>query len=373
MRSDPKVRFREEATHTLVVVFLRGGADGLSMVVPTEDDAYYRARPLIGIAKGDTKALDSMFGFNAAMAPLHRAYDEGELLIVQGAGSEEDSRSHFEAQDYMEHGGTGAGGWLGRYLRNNSRAANNPLAAVALGKYSPESLRSSPATVVMDSLAELSLGEDAREYLDDLRDLYGAASLPWADAGTDLLDAMERIESLHSSPYESEGGASYPDDAFAQHLKQVAQLVKAGLGVEAVTLDLAGWDSHVVSATLMNPLMTRLAAGLMAFYDDLGPKRENTTVVVMSEFGRRVYENASLGTDHGRGSVMMVLGGGVRGGRVLADWPGLAEEHLEGPGDLPVRFNYRDILAGIVQRHLPETALNQIFPGYTLKPMETMY
>ncbi len=167
-------------------------------------------------------------------------------------------------------------------------------------------------------------------------------------------------------------GSHYPDEAFAQHLRQVAQLIKAGLGVEAATIDLGGWDSHVVSSTLMNPLMTRLSEGLMAFYDDLGERRERTTVVVMSEFGRRVYENASLGTDHGRGSVMMVLGGGVKGGRVLADWPGLAEENLEGPGDLPVRFNYRDVLASVFQRHLPNLQLNHVFPGYTLTPMEVM-
>jgi len=367
----PRVTMREDATHTLVVVFLRGGADGLNMVVPTADDDYYRARPLIGVSEKDTTPLDHLFGLNNALAPLHRAYDGGELLVIHGAGSEEDSRSHFEAQDYMEHGGLGAGGWLGRYLRQNPRAANNPLAAVAMGKTSPESLRSSPATVVMDSLAELSLGEDAGAFLDDLGVLYGDSSLPWGGAGSDLLEAMGRIETLQSTPDVSQG-SHYPDEAFAQHLRQVAQLIKAGLGVEAATIDLGGWDSHVVSSTLMNPLMTRLSEGLMAFYDDLGERRERTTVVVMSEFGRRVYENASLGTDHGRGSVMMVLGGGVKGGRVLADWPGLAEENLEGPGDLPVRFNYRDVLASVFQRHLPNLQLNHVFPGYTLTPMEVM-
>jgi len=366
------ISWRAESAHTLVVVFLRGGADGLNMVVPVGDDDYYRARPLIGVAQKYTRPLDDLFGLNSALEPLHRAYGDGELLFVHGAGSEEDSRSHFEAQDYMEQGGHGAGGWLGRYLRQNPRAANNPLAAIALGKIAPESLRSSPATVVLDSLAELSLGDAAAGYLEDLAALYGDSPLPWAGAGADLLEAMARLEALQARDYVPGGGVTYPDEPFAQHLRQVAQLVKAGLGVEAVTIDLPGWDSHVVTATLMNPLMARLSQGLMAFYDDLGAHRDRTTVAVMSEFGRRVNENASLGTDHGRGGVMMVMGGGVRGGRVLADWPGLARENLEGPGDLPVRFNYRDVLASIVTRHDPEVRLNDVFPGYTLQPMEIM-
>jgi uncharacterized protein (DUF1501 family) len=362
---------RDGASHTLVVVFLRGGADGLNMVVPVEDDDYYRARPLIRVAKKDTTPLNELFGLNPALAPLQQAYGDGELLVVHGVGSEEDSRSHFEAQDYMEHAGYGAGGWLGRYLRQNPRAQNNPLAAVAFGKTTPESLRASPATIVVDSLRELSLGDAADGYLDDLATLYSGATQAWGSAGADMLTAMERLQDLPGNA--SAATSQYPQDGFAQHLRQVAQLIKAGLGVEAATVDLPGWDSHVVTSTLLDPLMTRLAQGLMAFYNDLGEHRKRTTVVVMTEFGRRVYENASLGTDHGRGSAMFVLGGAVRGGRVLADWPGLAEENLEGPGDLPVRYNYRDILASIIAKHLPESGLNAVFPGATLQPMEVMH
>lgn len=359
-----------EQHHTLVVVFLRGGADGLNMVVPCGDDAYYRARPLIGVPRKDTVRLDDLFALNAALAPLYGAYDAGDLLVVHGAGSEDASRSHFEAQDFMEHGGVGAGGWLGRYLRHNTRAANNPLASIALGKSCPESLRSSPATVVMDSLGDIALGEEAGAFLGGLNQLYGGSELPWAKAGSDLLRAMGRIEALEASPYQPAPGVIYPQDEFGQHLRQVAQLVKASVGVEAVTLDLGGWDSHIAASTLMNPLMATLSNGLMAFYDDLGPHRDRTTVVVMTEFGRRVYENASLGTDHGRGSIMLLLGGNVRGGRVLADWPGLKSENLDGPGDVPVRFNYRDVLAPVFERHRPGIALNGIFPGYTLTPLD---
>jgi len=358
--------------HTLVVIFLRGGADGLNMVVPTGDDGYYRARPLIGVSRADTVPLDDRFGLHNALAPLQRAYAQGELLVVHGAGSEEDSRSHFEAQDFMEHGGQGAGGWLGRYLRQNTRARNNPLASIALGKRCPESLRSSPATVVMESLDDIALGDDATAFLGGLEQLYGSASQPWAKAGQDLLGAMRQVEALQTAPYQAAAGVTYPQNSFAQQLKQVAQLVKAEVGVEAVTLDLDGWDSHIASSTLMSPLMSRLSDGLMAFHDDLGEHRDRTTVVVMTEFGRRVYENASLGTDHGRGSVMLLLGGGIRGGRVLADWTGLDAENLEGPGDLPVRYNFRDVLAPLFARHTPDIELNQIFPGYTLNPVDVI-
>lgn len=364
------LKVNPERQHTLVVVFLRGGADGLNMVVPTGDDAYYRARPLIGVPAKDTVRLDDLFGLHTALAPLQQAFQEGELLVVQGAGSEEDSRSHFEAQDFMEHGGKGSGGWLGRYLRQNTRAENNPLAAIALGKSCPESLRASPATVVMDSLNDIALGEEAEAFLTRLGGLYGGSSLPWAKSGSDLLRAMERIEALRAAPYRPSPGVTYPADEFAQHLQQVAQLVKAEVGMEAVTLDLGGWDSHIATSTLMTPLMSRLSQGLMAFYQDIGQYRDRTTVVVMTEFGRRVYENASLGTDHGRGGTMMLLGGGVRGGRILAEWPGLDEAHLEGPGDVPVRFNFRDVLAPIFEKHTPGIALNRIFPGYTLNPLD---
>lgn len=359
-------------SHTLVVVFLRGGADGLNMVVPHGDDGYYRARPLIGVPEADTVPLNDLFGLHQALSPLQRAYNDGELLVVHGAGSEEDSRSHFEAQDFMEHGGKGAGGWLGRYLRQNTRAQNNPLASIALGKRCPESLRSSPATVVMESLEDIALGEDAALFLGGLEQLYGGATQPWAKAGQDLLGAMRQVEAMRATGYRAAPNVTYPQNAFGQQLRQVAQLVKAEIGVEAVTIDLDGWDSHIAASTLMTPLMDQLSKGLMAFYDDLGTHRDRTTVVVMTEFGRRVYENASFGADHGRGSVMLLLGGGVRGGRVMAEWPGLSAGNLEGPGDLPVHYNFRDVLAPVFARNRPEIELNRIFPGYTLNPLDVI-
>jgi uncharacterized protein (DUF1501 family) len=364
------LKISPEQSHTLVAVFLRGGADGLNMVVPTGDDAYYRARPLIGVSRSATMPLDDLFGLHQSLAPLQKAYGEGELLILHGAGSEENSRSHFEAQDFMEHGGLGAGGWLGRYLRQNTRATSNPLASVALGKTCPESLRSSPATVVMDSLGDISLDDSALPFIGALNQSYGRSTLPWAKAGNDLLGAIGRIVELQSAPYRPASGVVYPDSDFGRHLQQVAQLIKAEVGVEAATVDLGGWDSHIATSTLVTPLMTQLAQGLTAFYDDIASLRARTTVAVMTEFGRRVYENASLGTDHGRGSIMMLLGGGVRGGRVMADWPGLLDEHLEGPGDLPVRFNFRDVLAPVFEKQMPGIALNEVFPGYTLNPVD---
>lgn len=364
------LKLAPEPGHTLVVIFLRGGADGLTMVVPREDDAYYRARPSIAVAAADTLALDDHFGLHKALEPLQRSFAEGELLLVHGAGSEDTSRSHFEAQDFMEHGGRAAGGWLGRYLRQNHRAANNPLASVAFGTTCPESLRSSPATVVLNSLDDIGFNEAVLPFVEGLERTYGQSVLPWARHGGDMLRAVRRIVDLQASDATVATTSAYPQDSFGQHLRQVARLIKAGVGLEAATVDLGGWDSHIANGTLMTPLMKRLSTGLSAFRADLGPLMAHTTVVVMSEFGRRVYENASLGTDHGRGGLMMLLGGCVAGGRVLAGWPGLDAEHLEGPGDVPVTFNYRDLLAPVFQRHLPSVALHEIFPGYTLHPAD---
>ena len=357
-----------ETDHTLVVVFLRGGADGLSMVVPVEDDAYYRQRGHIGIDRGGTERLDDVFGLHSAMAPLMPVYHDGALAIIHQAGSEDQTRSHFEAQDFMEHGGHAVGGWLARYLRAALDQAG-PLSAVALAKTQPEVLRGAPASVVLESFDTFDFGASAPGFFDALATLYDASRDALGAAGRDMLQAMRRLETLREADYRPEHGAVYGENGFARGLRQAAQLIRADVGVRAVSLDLSGWDSHFAQGPLITPLMARLAGGLDAFRRDLGPGMDHVTVVVMSEFGRRVYENASFGTDHGRGGVMFVLGGGVEGGRVIHEWPGLAPEHLEGPGDLPVVFNYRDVLAPILRRHGGLDDLAPVFPGTVLAPV----
>jgi uncharacterized protein (DUF1501 family) len=355
--------------HALVVVFLRGGADGLNLVAPLEDDGYYRARPRIAITRNNAVSLDGFFGLNPLLKPLEPAFRDGTLAIVHAAGSEDDTRSHFEAQDLMEHGGLMGGGWLGRFLRARDAGGAGPLDAVALGRTVPESLRGAPTITVLENLDEFSLGKRHTPLMRSLGRLYGLQQNSLGIAGRSTLDAVDRIERLRAAPYSPDNGAVYGPDGFSRDLREAARLIKARVGLQAAALDLGGWDSHFGQATVMDPLMTRLATGLAAFSRDLSSELERTTVVVMTEFGRRVEENSAFGTDHGRGSVMFVLGGGVRGGKIYGKWPGLTKEVLEGPGDLPVTTNYRNVLAPILSRHAGADAVAAAFPGWSLQPL----
>lgn len=357
---------------TLVVVFLRGGADGLNMVAPFGDDGYFRARPRIAIRKENSVNLDDFFGLNPLLRDLEPAYRDGALAIIHACGSEDGTRSHFEAQDLMDHGGLlVSGGWVGRFLRTLPRSAIGPLSAIAFGTSVPESLRGAPAATVMESFETFSLGKNSVRFASALGRLYSLENNPIGRAGRDTLAAVARIEKLTHDTYLPSNGASYEgNDRFVRSLRQVAQLIKARVGLSAVCVDVDGWDSHITQGPIMDPLMSRLGRGLANFYRDLGKAMETTTVVVMTEFGRRVFENASFGTDHGRGSVMFVLGGGIKGGRVLASWPTLDSGVLEGPGDLPVTTNYRDALAPLLVRHgVPSQRLQEIFPQFNFLPL----
>lgn len=354
---------------TLVVVFLRGGADGLNLVAPLEDKGYYKARPRIALGKDTALKLDGFFGLSPLLKPLHNIYQAGELALVHAAGSEDDTRSHFEAQDLMEHGGVAGGGWLGRFLRARPGNVSGPLSAVAFGRAMPESLRGAPSATVMESLDDFLLGGQSRSLTASLEKLYGAENNAVGLAGRDTLSALRRIENLRNTPYQPAARADYGRDEFSRGLLQLARLIKARIGLEAASVDLNGWDSHINQNALMNPLMTRLGAGLAAFHRDLGSAMADVTVVVMTEFGRRLAENSAFGTDHGRGSVMFVMGGGIKGGRALGKWPGLKDEVLEGPGDLPVATNYRNVLAPLLQWHSPAADLARVFPQFTLDPL----
>ena len=358
---------------TLVVVFLRGGADGLNMVAPAHDDGYHRARPRIAIKDTDTGAAKLHDGFvlNPILKDLAAPYRDGALAVVHAVGSEDTTRSHFEAQDLMERAGDVAGGWLGRYLRFRGAPISSALSAIAVSRALPESLRGAPSATVMRSLEDFTLGKGGGPLQDSLKKLYAKEHDALGDSARDTLEALDRIENLRKATYSPAHGASYENDDFSQGMKQVARLVKARVGLEAVSLDIGGWDSHITQSAIMDPQMRRLNGGLSAFYRDMGKTMANVTVVVMTEFGRRLGENSAFGTDHGRGSVMFLMGGGVKGGRVLGEWPGLTKEVLEGPGDLPVKTNYRNVLAPILQRHSPQVDLAKVFPPnleFELKP-----
>jgi uncharacterized protein (DUF1501 family) len=359
---------------TLIVVFQRGAADGLALVPPIEDDHYYRARPRLSIKKESAVRLDDRFGLHPNLRPFETAWKEGDLAIVHACGIEDDTRSHFEAQDLMEHGGVAAGGWLGRFLRSRPAPLSGALACVAVGKALPECLLGAPSVTVMQSLNDFALGGKSPGVRNQLERLYAMETGQLGTAARDTFDAIRRIDEMRSEKYEPANGATYAKDEFSTGLQQLAQLIKADVGLEAASIDVDGWDSHFTQETLLNPLATRLATGLAAFRQDLGERMKTVTIVVMTEFGRTVQENSAFGTDHGRGGAMFVLGGGVQGGRFHGEWRGLGQLVPRGVGssyeDLPVLNNYRNVLAPILLRHGGRAEdFPKVFPDFTLAPL----
>ena len=365
---------------TLVVVFLRGAADVLNMVVPHGEDAYYQLRPSLGIARPDdskkkkeerTVDLDGFFGLHPNMSPLLEAWQSEQLAIIHACGAPDESRSHFKAMELMERGVDNergpASGWIGRHLATLNTGNSSPLRAVGMGTRPQRSLSGSVPVSALRSIADFHLGGDQRA----LQQMRAALNTVYQDdvLGQDTLSIMDTLQKLDPTNYQSPNlqSLNYPDTEFGLALKQTAMLIKAEVGLEVSAIDLGGWDTHFAqgsSTGLMPNLMKDLADGLAAFHADMADHQNQLTTVTMSEFGRRVSENGSLGTDHGHGSMMMVLGGNVDGGKVHGQWPGLAEGQLIGPGDLAVTTDYRDVLSEILTKRLNNPATNEIFPEY---------
>lgn len=374
--ADPHVGPRGDA---LVCIFLRGGADGLNMIVPHGDDTYYTRRPTIGIARPDaagdgrTVDLDGFFGLHPALAPLHPIYTAGNLALVHATGSPDESRSHFEAMELMERGAAASDytGWLARHLATLDTGNRSALRAVGMGNMLPASLSGAVSATALQSIADYHLRgreERAGEITAVLSALYNQredllTAVAWQTfAAMDILAQLPRVEP-------GINGRSYPDTDFGHALQTVAQLIHADVGLEIATLDLGGWDTHIAQGGaegIHAQLMQELAQGLAALHEALQSKLDSVTVVVMSEFGRRVQENAGLGTDHGHGNMMMVLGGGIVGNAVYANWPGLHPDQLEGPGDLAITTDYRDILGELLRKRLNNPLATAVFPGYTI-------
>ncbi|MGH9935230.1 MAG: DUF1501 domain-containing protein [Blastocatellia bacterium] len=378
---------------TLVCVFLRGGADTLSLIAPYGDDRYYKLRPTISIppptsnsdAKDAAIRLDDFYAFHPKLRPLLPLFKEGRLGAVQGVGSDNTSGSHFEAQDQMEHGESiaqeggrsVAGGWLGRRLRSRAGKKMTPLSAVAIGPTIPESLRGAPSVSAIRSLDEIQINapsNDPRAVSRALASMYGAEVGLLAEPGRSTLDLLNRVEAMRNKPYKAENNAVYPEDDFGAGLREIARLVKARVGLEAACVDLGGWDTHFFQGStggLQAERIDLLARGLAAFDADLGHERDRTVVVVMTEFGRRVYENSSLGTDHGRGFAMMAIGARINGGKIHGATPDLNvdDEELLGPSGLKVKCDYRSVLAEVLAGAMGNQNLEKVFPGFNPHPV----
>jgi len=368
----------------LVVVFLRGAADGLNMVVPHGEPTYYTNRPTLAIPRPDDRRapdtsravdLEGFFGLHPAMAPLLPAWQAGHLAVVHACGAPDDSRSHFKAMELMERGladlGGPASGWINRHLASLDTGNTSPLRAIGFGEAAPRSLRGVIPVSALRSIAEFHLGgepEIAGMLKGGLAGLYSGDDL-LAGIGRETLRILETVEQLDPQGYRpSAGQPAYPAGDFGAALRQVAMLVRAEVGLEVAAIDLGGWDTHFAQGAsdgLMAGLLADLAGGLSALHADLADHLSQLTVVVMTEFGRRVQENASLGTDHGHGSLMLLLGGSVEGGKVHGSWPGLSQGQLFGPGDLAVTTDYREVLAEVCRKRLNNPAADQIFPGFT--------
>ncbi len=365
---------------TLVVIFQRGGMDGLNAVVPFGEGAnYYDNRPTIAIPEpgvGENRAidLDGFFGLHPALRPLKEIYDSNALTVIHGAGSPDPSRSHFDAMEYMERGTPGVktspNGWVSRHLETAAWQNDSPFRAVGMGAILQSSLRGQVPALALQSIVDFHLqGREEhiatiQRTLANLYSIQAPVDLIGQEA-SEVFSTIDLLSQLNASEYLPANNAQYPDSDFGMGLKQIAQLIKAEVGLEVACVDVGGWDTHENQGGVEGEfagLLSNFAQGLAAFHADLRDHMQNITVVSMSEFGRRLTENSSAGTDHGHGNCMFVMGGGSTGG-VYSRWAGLHADALE-DGDLAVTTDYRDVLTEILTGRLGNSEVAQIFPNY---------
>lgn len=368
--------------HRLVVIFQRGAADGLNIVVPYREKNYYALRPSIAIPQNKVIDLDGFFGLHPSMAAFKPLYDQGHLAIVHAAGSPDTTRSHFDAQDYMESGTPGVkstdDGWLNRTLQAEDlrlRAPHTAFRAVALTPDVPRTLSGKIPAIALNNVNSFQVGgrgpamSPAASAFEAMYGTSGDRILH--TTGEETFDAVKMLRAANPAQYTPASGANYPTSEFGNKMKQIAQLLKADLGVEAAFTDVNGWDTHQNQGSVNGQLANRLADfsnSIAAFWRDMGDSAANITLVTMSEFGRTAQENGTGGTDHGHANAMFILGADIRGGKVHGRWPGLAHEQLNEGRDLALTTDYRQVLGELVTRTLAATSLETIFPGAHLTP-----
>src|SRR3984885_647326 len=364
----------------LVVFFQRGAADGLNIVVPYKEKNYYAMRPSIAIQEKDVLDLNGFFGLHPAMAAFKPLYDQGHLAIIHAAGSPDTTRSHFDAQDYMESGTPGvkstSDGWLNRALQAEMTTGKpSAFRAVALGTQVPRTLQGKLPAIAVNNLADFSVGGKGPQT-SPISNAFQAMYDESTDAvlhgtGQETFEAVKMLKAADPSHYQPAAGVVYPNTPFGNSLKQVAQLLKANLGVEAAFSDIGGWDTHQNQGDVNGQLANRLrefSETIAAFWKDMGADAENVTLVTMSEFGRTARQNGTGGTDHGHANVMFVLGGPVKGGKVYGRWPGLEPSQLYEGRDLALTTDFRQVIGEAVARHMGNKNLAAVFPGYDNQP-----
>ena len=366
----------------LVVIFQRGAADGLNVVVPWGEKNYYSMRPNIAIPQKQVIDLDGFFGLNPSLDPFKPLYDAGHLAIVHAAGSPDMSRSHFDAQDFMESGTPGIkstqDGWLNRALQ--AEDLHNPrqqsaFRALALGPELPRTLAGKVPALALGNINNFVVaghGPSPSPAASAFEAMYGdSGDHILHSEGEETFEAVKMLRAANPSQYTPRNGAGYPVSEFGNRMRQIAQLLKSNLGVEAAFTDVGGWDTHQNQGSLEGQLSNRLrdfSSSIAGFWRDMGDDAENITLVTMSEFGRTARENGTGGTDHGHANAMFVLGGKVKGGKVYGRWPGLENHQLNEGRDLALTTDYRQVLGELVTRTIGAANLDLVFPGATFAP-----
>ena len=365
------------ANRRMVVIFQRGAADGLNVVVPYREKNYYSMRPSIAIPQNQVIDLDGFFGLHPAMTSFKPLYDAGHLAIVHAAGSPDMSRSHFDAQDFMESGTPGIksteDGWLNRALQaedENRRRQTTAFRALALGPEVPRTLAGRVPAIALNNVNNFSVagkGPAPSPAANAFEAMYGGSGDHILHAaGEETFEAVKMLRAANPAQYQPAAGVDYPNSEFGNRMKQVAQLLKSNLGVEAAFTDIGGWDTHQNQGSVEGQLSQRLrdfSNSIAAFWRDLGDDAENITVVTMSEFGRTAHENGTGGTDHGHANAMFVLGGNVKGGKVYGKWPGLNNDQLNEGRDLALTTDYRQVLGEVVTKTIGASNMDLVFPG----------
>jgi uncharacterized protein (DUF1501 family) len=366
----------------LVVLFQRGAADGLNVVVPFAEPNYYRMRPSIAIPQprqgGNDVAidLDGHFGLHPSLAPLLPMFQKSQLAIVHAAGSPDPTRSHFDAQDYMESGTPGVkateDGWLDRALQTIPEENASPFRAVAMGPNLPRMLRGSAAGIAVPDLRQFKVQPQTAAMSNVVEGGFEAMYSQSVDqalhgTGTETFEAIDLLRKIDPAQFPPANGADYPKNQIGQKLQQIAVMIKANIGVEVMFLDCGGWDNHVneggAQGQLAN-LLRDLGQSLAAFYQDMGDRMADVVVVTMSEFGRTAKENGNRGTDHGHANCMFAMGGDIKGGRVYGKWPGLEDHQLNEGRDLALTTDFRSVVGEILTKHLGVKDLTPVFPGF---------
>ncbi len=365
----------------LIAIFQRGAMDGLNAVVPYGEQDYYSLRPSLAIprpnsSQGAAIDLDGFFALHPALSPFKSIYDSEQLAIIHAAGSPDNTRSHFDAQDYMESGTPGvkstADGWLNRYLQAKADPKATPFRAVAMSANMPRTMQGKSPTIAMTNIGDFSVRSGGGQMGEAVQGGFEAMYAQTANdalrgTGKETFEAVKMLKSINPRQYQPVAGANYPRGQFGDRLRQIAQLIKSDIGLEIAFTDIGGWDTHANQGASQGQLANRLtefAQAIAALHTDLQERAEDVVILTMTEFGRTAKENGNRGTDHGHASAMFVLGGGVKGGKVYGKWPGLKVDQLNERRDLALTTDFRDVFAELAKNHLGATNLNLIFPGY---------